>query len=249
MIGIGPEFDHLTLNLNLMIERQAAAVDGLRQVSTAIAHELRTPLSRLKQRLESMRDSEGVSPAALDEAIGQIDGTLSTFQSLLRISMLEGGAGRQRFGPVDLTELMDRVHQVYLPVAEDSGHMLLADSLSQAIVGGDGELLAQLLTNLVENGLSHTPPGTRIWLSLRGEEQAVVLSVRDDGPGVAPEDRDKLFTKFYRAAGHGNTSGAGLGLSLVAAIADLHGAVYQILPSRPGFCVEVTFPAIQRDET
>ncbi len=240
-IGVAPEFDHLTRNLNRMIDRKAAAMDAVRQVSTAIAHDLRTPLTRLRESLDIMREAETVDPAAIDGAVAQTEDILATFQALLRIGMMEGGVGRKRFAPVDLSELLDRVRQVYEPVVEDADHRLVSDHQPGLFVEGDAEMLTQLFINLVENAIVHTPPGVTITTHLSALDGQVVARVSDDGPGIAEAERDKVFDKFYRADASRSTPGAGLGLSLVAAIADLHQARYRVAPSASGFCVELVF--------
>jgi signal transduction histidine kinase len=240
-IGMAPEFNQLTRNLNHMLDRNAAAMDALKQVSTAIAHDLRTPLTRLRQSLDLARETEVSNRVAIDDAIAQTEGILATFQALLRIGMLEGGVGRKHFARVDLSEVMDRVTQAYEPVAEDTSHQLAGQHQAGIYVEGDATLLAQMFSNLIENAIVHTPAGSRIVTKLVGEGPSAIASVCDSGPGVAEADRERIFRKFYRGESSRNTPGAGLGLSLVAAVADLHRAAYRVLPSRGGFCIEVTF--------
>lgn len=242
MIGFGPEFDDLARNLNRMLERNAAAMDALRQVSTDIAHDLRTPLTRLHQRLEQMQRSATVAPSAVDEALVQTNGLLETFQALLRIGTVEGGVGRQRFVRVDLSELMARIHQAYYPVVEDAGQTLIADHALGIAVLGDAELLAQLFTNLIENAITHTPRGTRITTRLRMVDGAPVAEVADHGPGIPATERDKVFRRFYRRDASRGTEGAGLGLALVAAVASLHDAACTIPETSIGLSVRITFP-------
>lgn len=242
MIGLGAEFDDLTRNLNRMLDRIAQTMEALRQMSSDVAHDLRTPLTRLHQRLERMRDTEHIDPAAVDEMLEQTTALLATFQALLRIGTLEGGVGRQRFGPVDLTEVMDRVVQAYCPVAEDARHRLVAQHAGGVRVDGDAELLAQLVTNLIENAIVHTPPGTEITSRLSVKNGRPCIDLCDDGPGIPVEHRDKVFRRFYRGDASRSTEGAGLGLALVAAIAGLHRASSTIRDVGRGLCVRVTFP-------
>ncbi len=156
MIGFGPEFDDLTRNLNRMLERKAAAMEALRQVSTDIAHDLRTPLTRLHQRLERLQVAGAGDADSIDAAVEQTNGLLATFEALLRIGSIEGGVGRRRFATVDLTELLDRIHAAYVPVVEDSGQTFIANHSAGVTVIGDPDLLAQLFTNLIENAIVHT---------------------------------------------------------------------------------------------
>ncbi len=248
MIGFGPEFDDLARNLNRMLERNAAAMEALRQVSTDIAHDLRTPLTRLHQRLERMQGAGGVDADGIREALAQTNGLLSTFEALLRIGTVEGGVGRRRFARVDLTELMQRIHAAYLPVVEDAGQTLSADHAFGVTVFGDGELLAQLFTNLIENAIVHTPPGTRIASHLRLVDGSAVAEVCDTGPGIPPDEHEKVFRRFYRRDASRSTEGAGLGLALVSAIASLHRATCTIPDSNEGLCVRIAFPAPADDQ-
>ena len=242
MIGLGPEFDDLAQNLNRMLDRNAAAMEALRQVSTDIAHDLRTPLSRLHQRLEQMQESAEVEPAMIDDALEQTSGILETFQALLRIGALEGGVGRRRFTRVDLSELMDRVQQAYAPVAEDAAHNYLADHEPGIVVNGDGELLAQLFTNLVENAIVHTPAGTTITSRIFVDDGGIVAEVSDTGQGIPASERANVFRRFYRLDASRHTEGSGLGLALVAAIAALHDAAWTIPEHPSGLTVQIIFP-------
>ncbi|WP_254515918.1 HAMP domain-containing sensor histidine kinase [Novosphingobium sp. G106] len=241
MIGFGPEFDELARNLNRMIDRNALAMEALRQVSTNIAHDLRTPLTRLHQRLEVMQQSGVAEPSVIDDALAETTSLLETFQALLRIGAVEGGIGRRYFRCVDLTELMDRVQQAYEPVAEDADHFLLADHARGITVDGDAELLAQLFTNLIENAIVHTPPGTVITSRLIMIDGAPAAEICDTGAGIPPIERSKVFGRFYRLDASRHTEGAGLGLALVAAIASLHNASHAILET-DGLCVRIMFP-------
>ncbi|MDB5690464.1 MAG: hypothetical protein JWL91_2340 [Sphingomonas bacterium] len=241
-IGMGPEFDRLSANLNSMLDRIEALLDSLRQVSTDIAHDLRTPLTRLRQRLECIRDvGEDLSlPEQLDAALSQIDEILALFGALLRIGSLEGGT-RILDGVADLSELVDRIGQAYAPVAEDSGHELEVAVAPGVTVTGDAELLAQAVTNLVENALTHTPPGSRVSLVLTLGKGGAQLMVADDGPGVPEHERDKVIRRFYRMDRSRHTPGAGLGLALVSAIAVLHGSAVILEDNRPGLRVVLRF--------
>jgi signal transduction histidine kinase len=240
-IGIAPEFVGLGRNLNQMLDSNAAALDAVKQVSTAIAHDLRTPLTRLRQSLEYVRQDEQGDPGPIDDAIGQADEILATFQALLRIGMLEGGVGRKYFTRVNLSEVLDRVHQAYAPASEDAQHDFVSVHEPEICVEGDAGLLAQLFSNLVENAIAHTPAGTRIVSKLERNGGTVLASISDNGPGVPATDRDLIFRKFYRGDENRTTQGAGLGLSLVAAIADLHRVSYKLVPGQAGFCIELRF--------
>ena len=244
-IGMSAEFDDLSMNLNLMLDRIETLMAGLRQVSTDIAHDLRTPLTRLRQRLEDMKGGlsgpEPVTEEQVEAAIAQTDSILAIFRALLRISSLEAGAGKQRFSEVDLSEILDRVFHAYLPVAEDTQHILSAEIEPAVGVQGDAELLTQAITNLIENALVHTPPGSHIGLSVRRTEGGVTMAVADDGPGIPVEERTKVLRRFYRLDASRHSPGAGLGLALVSAIAALHEAQLSLADNCPGLRVEMIF--------
>lgn len=242
-IGMSPEFDHLSRNLNEMLDRIATLMEGLRQVSTDIAHDLRTPLTRLQQRLETMRGSASVEgyETGIEAALVQIDEIHSIFRALLRIGLIEGGERGQALGPVDLSELVGRVAEAYRPSAEDAARPFFVSIEPAIVAAGDAELLAQLLTNLIDNALAHTPIGTAVEISLRQEGDRPVVTVADSGPGVPADKRAKILTRFYRLDASRHTPGAGLGLALVAAIAALHRAELVIEDNRPGLRVLVGF--------
>ena len=242
-IGISREFDQLSANLNAMLDRIGALMDGLRQVTTDIAHDLRTPLGRLRQQLEQTRDARDPErfDASIDTAIAQTDEILAIFRALLRIGTLEGGDGRQYFAPLDLSELVGRVIAAYQPVAEDDGKTLIAAHADGLLIEGDAELLAQMMTNLVDNAIRHTPAGSTIVSRLERIDGAIVASVSDDGPGIPPHERDAVLTRFYRLDRSRNLPGAGLGMALAAAIAALHRVRLELLDNRPGLRVRLTF--------
>lgn len=242
-IGMSPEFDHLSRNLNAMLDRIAALMEGLRQVSTDIAHDLRTPLTRLQQRLEVMRGAGSTEAyeAEIDAALAQIDEIHAIFRALLRIGLIEGGEGRSRLEPVDLSALLELVVDAFRPVAEDGLKSLSADLQKEVVVLGDRELLAQLFTNLLENALVHTGAGTRISVALQREGSVATVCVADDGPGIPLEEHGKVLRRFYRRDSSRNMPGSGLGLSLVAAIATLHNADLALADNGPGLRVTLGF--------
>ncbi len=250
-IGMSPEFDALSANLNRMLDRIGALMEGMRQVSTDIAHDLRTPLSRLRQHLEATRGSTSIESydTGVELAIAQTDNILAIFRALLRIGSLEGGIGRQHFGVVDLSEIMNRVYLAYQPVAEDQGKVLVANHMSNISVQGDGELLAQMFTNLIDNALGHTPPRTRIWSQLFLQDGQAVASICDDGPGIPAKERVNVLGRFYRLDRSRNLPGSGLGLALVAAIAASHEAQLALDDNRPGLCVKLVFPTHAQAES
>ena len=246
--GSQDELDRLSATINAMLDRIAALMDNLRQVSSDVAHDLRTPLTHLRQRLERAR-AESHSPAdyaaALDGAVAAADEMLSLFTALLRIAQIEGGARRAGFAPVDLTVLLKKLREVYGAVAEDDGHHLVVPDALPCPVQGDPELLFQLLANLVENAIVHTPAGTTITVTLQPDAGHAVLTVQDDGPGIPDGVRDKVFRRFYRLDASRSMPGHGLGLALVAAVAELHGGAIVMAPALPsgqGLAMTLTLP-------
>ncbi|MEI4473752.1 sensor histidine kinase [Frigidibacter sp. MR17.24] len=242
--------DDLTVigeRINDMAAAREAATEALRQVSADIAHDLKTPIQRVSVLLERLRDLPELPPAAEDlagRAVAETEGIAATFQALLQIAQIEGGSPRARFGAVDLTAVTETLAEVYTPAAEDSGHLLRTDlAPGPLLVTGDRALLGQVLANLIENALRHTPAGCEIRVRLQREAGAVVLEVSDDGPGIPAEEHGRVLRRLYRLERSRTTPGSGLGLSLVAVIADLHGADLQLGDAAPGLRVRLRFPA------
>jgi signal transduction histidine kinase len=216
--GTEDDLDRLAHTLNRMLDRIGELLEGLRQISSDVAHQLRTPLTRLRQRLEAARSgarSIVEYQQAIEGSIAETDGVLETFAALLRIAQIEAGTRRAGFREVDLSEVAISVVEAFAPSAEDEGRTLLA-STAPAKIHGDRELLTQMLANLVENGIRHTPPGTRIEVAVRPAPGAVSLVVADNGPGVPGEERERILRRFHRLERSLATEGSGLGLSLVA---------------------------------
>lgn len=240
-IGMSIEFDHLSINLNRMLERIASLMEGMRQVSTDIAHDLRTPLTRLRQRLEVMKDAVPgtVSQEQIEAALAQTDQILGVFRALMRISSLEAGAGRLRLVESDLSELVGRLVDAYRPVAEDAEHLLMGKIEPGVFVRADPEMLAQAIINLIENAIFHTPEKCTISVGLVRLAEGVSIVVADNGPGIPESERERVMTRFYRVDGSRGTPGAGLGLALVAAVAAIHQAKVRLTDNHPGLCVEL----------
>jgi signal transduction histidine kinase len=246
--GTQDELDRLAETINEMLSRIAALMENLSQVSNDIAHDLRTPVTHLRHRLERARDCGTVEDyrAALETAITKADEILGLFAALLRIAQIEGGARRAAFAPLDLGQLLEQLRDLFEPVADEAGHILRLDGASKSIVRGVRQLLIQLFSNLIENAMVHTPAGTNISLSLRRAAGLAVVEVGDDGPGVPRDEHERLFRRLYRREASRSQPGYGLGLSLALAIAELHGATIRIQDSaKPGLTVEVCFPLQQ----
>jgi signal transduction histidine kinase len=243
--GSGDDFDRLSANLNAMLDRIAGLMENLRQVSNDIAHDLRTPLSRLCQGLEEAKARDltaGDYKSVVERAVEEARALLETFSALLRIAQIEAGTQRSAFRAVDLSDVMRTVAEAYAPVAEDTGRTLRAQIADGVQINGDRELLAQLFANLVENALHHTPPRTTFTVYLARQPMGAVANVADDGPGIPEEERTNVFRRFYRLERSRTTPGNGLGLSMVAAIAHLHHAAVELLDSKPGLRVVIRFP-------
>ncbi len=244
--GSGDEMDRLAVNLNAMLDRIESLLESLKRVSDDIAHDLRTPLSRLRRGLEIARESARVRAdcgPAIEAAIAEVDAILETFAALLRIAQIESGTRRAAFGEVNLGQIAAEAVQTYSAVAEDRGQMVRADIPGAAAVQGDHELLMQMIVNLIENSIRHCPAGTQIAVKIAREGGEAVLSVSDTGPGIPPQERDKVLRRFYRLETSRTTAGSGLGLALVKAVADLHGASLELIGNAPGLRVVVRFSA------
>jgi signal transduction histidine kinase len=246
--GTNDEFDNLAIQVNHMLDRIQTLMSGLQQVSNDIAHDLKTPMTRLRQQLELVRHratSVAEYQEAVDRAITECDLTLGTFNALLRIAQIEAGTRREGFRVFDLALVARNLLETYQPVAEESGYELSGIIAPSARIFGDAELITQLIANLLENALKHTPSGTHIALEIAALPDAYELSVSDTGPGIPESERDKVFQRFYRLDSSRSTAGSGLGLSLVAAIAQLHDVRIILSNNDPGLKVAMRFPAAQ----
>ena len=248
-VAIGPGWsDDLVQiggKLNQMAVAQDAQMKAIRGVSSDIAHDLKTPLQRVAVRLEELQEhlpQDGTAAALVSETQGEVQDMGRVFRSLLQLAQLEAGSARKRFKPVELGETCRTVVEMFDPAAQASGHRLTLDLPEQAVeVAGDRMLLAQMLSNLVENALRHTPEGSNV--TVRLDAVGPRLSVSDDGPGIPEAERDKVRQRLYRLDRSRHTPGHGLGLSLVEAVATLHGASLTIADAAPGLRVEIAFAA------
>lgn len=245
--GTEDELDRLSETINAMLDRIAALMDNLKQITSDIAHDLRTPVTHLRHRLERARDQSSKVEdydQALEAAIATSDDILALFSALLRIAQIEGGARRANFAPLDLASLLARLGDVFGPVAEDARHHLSLPLGEPVTILGDRELLTQAFSNLIENAILHTPDNTIVTVSLTREDSEAVVTISDDGPGVPPDEHPKLFQRFYRLEASRTRPGYGLGLALVAAIAELHGASITLgSQTGRGFSISLRFPA------
>lgn len=245
--GRGDDLDLISGEINHTVGRLEALVDAMRQVSADIAHELRTPLNRLRIHIEQAAHNVALSAPSEDDlaaAIAQSEAIDQTFSALLRIAQIEAGTRREKFAPVNLAALLGDLGDVYAEVAEDAGRTLLCDVEGAAWVTGDKELLTQAFANLIENAIRHCPTGTKITATVRAEGNRVTASVCDTGPGIPAEERELVLRRLYRLEKSRTTEGTGLGLSLVKAVADLHGADLALADATPGLRVDLQFARI-----
>ena len=245
--GSGDEFDHLGISLNAMLDRIQVLMEGLRQVSTDIAHDLRTPLTRLRQRLELAQQCAPDAAqlhAALGATLTDIDAILQTFGALLRIAQIESGARKASFTTVDLSDLLHTVVEVYQPAFEEKTQALHAAIAAGLCVHGDRELLTQLFANLMENASRHCPPEAQITLEAQATDSGIDVIVADNGPGIPAAMHNNVLQRFFRLDASRTTPGNGLGLSMVSAVAVLHDARLSFADNRPGLRVTVTFAMV-----
>ncbi len=234
----GDEFDEVALAINAMLDRIAGLMDNLRQVSSDVAHDLRTPLLRLRNQLELVGSVDG----AAEKAVELGDDLLKLFSAILRITEVEGGGLAHAFTAIDMSALVEDVGDSFLPAVVDSGRSLDTRAMPGITVLGDRELLAQALANLLDNAIVHTPAGTAVTLTLEAREGHAVIAVMDDGPGVSATDRARLTQRFFRGEASRTTPGNGLGLSLVAAVAAAHGGDIVIAGDHGGLRVTLSLP-------
>ncbi|MYJ95319.1 MAG: HAMP domain-containing histidine kinase [Proteobacteria bacterium] len=237
------EFDRLSGNLNRMLDQIQTLMEGVRSVSDAIAHDLRTPLARLRTRLERLRKvPPGEVDAGVAQSIQETDSMLATFNALLSIAQLEAGSRRTEFADVDMQALMVDIVDLYEPVASEKDIDLRLEQHTAVSLHGDRNLLFQAISNLVDNAVKYTPEGGRVQLELLRRGQGLRLMVSDSGPGIPSEERDRVFERFYRLDAHRDLAGNGLGLTLVAAVAKLHDSRVELQDNDPGLRVVWNLP-------
>jgi signal transduction histidine kinase len=256
----GDELDRLAENLNAMLERIEALMTGLKEVSDNIAHDLKTPLTRLRNRAEEALASSGSETeyrAALERTIEESDGLIRTFNALLMIARAESGQARGNMDDFDAADVAKGIHELYEPLAEDDG-MILRVRTETARLHGNRELISQALANLVENAIKYGKPSAvvqpldpaaatrtrEILIAARRDGDRVLLSVTDHGPGIPESDRKHAVERFVRLEASRTLPGSGLGLSLASAVATLHGGELRLGDSQPGLTATLVIPAL-----
>lgn len=246
LTGAGDELDRLAENLNAMLEQIERLMTGMREVTDNIAHDLRGPLTRMKARLElallARRHDPGDDRAAIEAAIADTDRLLATFNALLSIAEAESGAVHQSMQPVDLGKLAADVAELYAPALEEKGLALETEIKECPAVQGSRQLLFQAIANLLENAMKYTQANGRVNVAVGAAAGGAVLTVSDTGPGIPADMRAKVLERYVRLDQARSTPGSGLGLSMVAAVAKLHGATLALDDNAPGLKVTLTFP-------
>src|SRR4051794_10364256 len=259
----GDELDRLAENLNAMLERIEALMTGLKEVSDNIAHDLKTPLTRLRNRAEETLAKSGTEAEyrnALERTIEESDGLIRTFNALLMIARAESGQARDNMSDFDAADVTSGIHELYEPLAEDAGMILRLKAAASAPLHGNRELISQALANLVENAIKYGKPLPAaqplgadaiagddrkvISIEARREGDQVLLSVTDHGPGIPEADRKHAVERFVRLEASRTQPGSGLGLSLASAVATLHGGELRLGDSHPGLVATLAIPAL-----
>ncbi|MEM8767584.1 MAG: HAMP domain-containing sensor histidine kinase [Pseudomonadota bacterium] len=240
------EFDRLAQATNAMLDRIEALHAKLETASIGMAHDLKTPVSRISNRLQLMRqdiDDRRALAQHLDAAQAQIESVAQTFQSLLRLGEIESGVRRAQFQHVDMSALVQDVCESFEPVFSDRARRLDVSIVAGVNLQGDADLLTHMLSNLLENSIEYGTPGGNTWVRLQASPRGCLLQVGDDGPGIPAEDQPFVFDRFYRGDGSRSAPGNGLGLSIAKAVCELHDGRLLLLPDQQGAVFDCDFPA------
>ena len=251
LVGTGDEFDQVAATINDMLDRIARLMDGVRQVSNSIAHDLRTPITRARAELEdallTTRDPDALR-GAIERGVDNLDGITKVFEALLRISEIEAGARRSAFAVFDLAPLLGGLGEFYTALAEDRGIALAVSCPPSLPVRGDRALLQQAVANLLDNALKFSPEGSAVRLEATRLAGRIHVEVVDGGPGIPEADRSRAVERFFRGESARNTPGSGLGLALVQAVMQLHGGELSLGhggggAGGPGLCATLALPS------
>lgn len=247
--GSGDDLDEVARSLNAMLDEVQRLLHGIEHVTNNIAHDLRTPLARLRNELVDLRDAEGNAAGpdgAIDRCVAEVDQLLATFAALLRIAKLEAAGNRQHRGNVDLVEIVTAAIDLYEPVAQQRG-ISIRSALSAATVPGERDLLLQAICNVLDNAIKYSPLNVDVDVEIWRVGDTFRLGISDRGPGIPPTERERVFERFYRGDEARQTDGSGLGLSLVEAVCRYHGAEVTLHDNDPGLKVEIAFANVFPD--
>ena len=239
--------DMLARTVNRMLDQIEQLVHGVRNVSNAIAHDLRTPLAELRSRLEELsvtRPGPAETFDEIDTAVADVDRVIAIFNALLRLAEIDTGARRSGFVQVDVGRIAGEAAEFYQPIAELKGVHLSFESMGELTISGDPLLLAQAIGNLIDNALKHAPEKGKIQVqATQRADGAREVAISDDGPGIPDSDKPRVTERFYRGDASRGTPGVGLGLSLVSAVAKLHGGRLELTDNHPGLRAILILPA------
>ena len=242
LTGAADEFDLLAETVNVMLDQIAGLMDGVREVSNSIAHDLRTPLARVRGRLEEIASAPGLPRERLDDvqqAIAQVDAMMAVFEALLRIAEIDSGARREAFAEMDVAAVVADVAEFYGPLAQEREITCTAKVGSPLALVGDRHMISQAIANLLDNAIKYTPAGGAVAVRVARVADHAEISVADSGPGIPDAEKPRVSERFYRLERARAAPGSGLGLSLVAAVARLHGGTLRLEDNRPHGLVAV----------
>lgn len=251
-LGTGDEFDELAINLNSMLDQIEYGVEGVRRVSDNIAHDLKTPLARLKNKVEELKRSSignSVQEHATEQIIAEADGLLATFNALLRIARIEYSEQREDFKSVDINSILYDLQELYEPLTEEKQQSFELEISKPMDVMADRDMLFQAFANLLDNAIKYTPSKGTIRIKSFKENRRWIIEITDNGPGIPEHEHEKVVQRFYRLDQSRTTPGSGLGLALVFAVLKLHQFDLSFADNEPGLCVRISIdPAMQKKQ-